>query len=47
MVTHKIRNPVPTRVIYAAVRESSPTHLALHGLRDALREAATTPRPGR
>ncbi|WP_326560758.1 LysR family transcriptional regulator [Micromonospora sp. NBC_01796] len=45
VVVRRVRNPVPVRVIYAAVRESSPARPALRGLLDALREAAATVRP--
>ncbi|SCG66523.1 LysR family transcriptional regulator [Micromonospora inositola] len=41
VVVRKVRNPVPVRAIYAAVRESSPVQPALRGLLDALRQAAT------
>ncbi|MGW4461223.1 hypothetical protein [Micromonospora sp. NPDC004704] len=47
VVVRRVRNPVPVRIIYAAVRESSPDRPALHGLLDALRAAATAnARPG-
>ncbi|RKR90421.1 DNA-binding transcriptional LysR family regulator [Micromonospora pisi] len=41
VVVRKVRNPVPTRVIYAAVRESSPAHPALPTLLNALHTIAT------
>lgn len=40
-VVRKVRNPVPLRVIYTAVRESSPTPPTLHTLLQTLRQAAT------
>ncbi|WP_329111123.1 LysR family transcriptional regulator [Micromonospora sp. NBC_01699] len=47
VVVRRVRNPVPVRVIYAAVRESSPAQPALHGLLGALRETADSQPSGR
>lgn len=41
VVVRRVRNPVPVRSIYAAVRESSLANPALAGLLAALRDAAT------
>ncbi|MGW6235336.1 LysR family transcriptional regulator [Streptomyces sp. NPDC055094] len=41
VVVRKVRNPEPVRAIYAAVRGPGPDPIALRGLLDALRRAAT------
>lgn len=41
VAVRRVRNPVPVRSIYAAVRETSLAQPALAGLLDALRDAAT------
>lgn len=45
VLVRKVRDPEPVRSIYAAVRDASPTHPALRGLLEALREAAPASAP--